>query len=264
VRWVDDRSVTVVDAGAATVVSVPLTPVRRGRVPALLVKVGSDAPFGLFTATRTTTITLPRPLVVGPAPEDTAGIRLPEVRHPSGSVTASAPSLSGESVRSVRPYVAGDPAHLVHWPTTAHTGSLVVRELEPPAERGLAVVLDLGPAAGTPAEPVPPTAVVDGEVRVMPGTPLAPHEVPGELAVGRAAAIVRRVLLDGGRVVLCTAAPGPVAGEVADGDLLAARLAAATAGPPAPAPPGWAAVRVGAADPSPVEGVTSTGPGDDG
>ncbi|MBS1838748.1 MAG: DUF58 domain-containing protein, partial [Actinobacteria bacterium] len=148
VRW--SRSPTVVDVapGPVTGVGVPITPLRRGEYRRLRVRVSCDAPFGIVEVTRTEVIELEQPLVVGPF-----AVRSGEVRDPDGGVmgdlVASAIGHGGDTVRSVRPYVAGDPAHLVHWPSTARTGSLVVRELEPPAERAVAVVVDLGPAATT-------------------------------------------------------------------------------------------------------------------
>ena len=53
------------------------------------------------------------------------------------------PAAGGESVRTVRPYVPGDPARLVHWPTSARRGELVVKEQEPPPAQGIALIVDL-------------------------------------------------------------------------------------------------------------------------
>ena len=111
-------------------------------------------------------------------------------------------------VRAVRPYVSGDPAHLVHWPTSARTGGLVVRELEPPGRRRLVLLVDLtGLGADT--------------------------EQVASLARGAA----HRALEQGGEVVLLTAeGHGPVEGAVRSRDQVGRRLARAVPGPP-PAPP---------------------------
>ncbi len=111
----------------------------------------------------------------------------------------------------MRPYVAGDAARLVHWPTSARRGSLVVREHDPPTTDGLALLVDLdGPAALV------------------------------ELAASTASGIGRDVIARGGRLVLVTCEDGaPVCAEVEDQLDLGRRLAAATAGALAPPPEHW-------------------------
>lgn len=233
-RWVEEPAAVVVAAGPARTVTVPLTAQRRGRFDRVHLTVTCDAPFGLLRATRTFPVPLARPLVIRPGVDLADRLQPSPVTAPGADATVSG-SSSGEAVRTVRPYIAGDPAHLVHWPTTARVGSLVVRELEPPAIQRVAVVVDLGPPTGAP----------DGAGRPPPPTrPLAPGEVPAERAVARAAATVTDLLAAGTQVVLCTAEPGPAAAEVTGpGDALD-RLAAATAGTPGDAPAGWPAHRI--------------------
>src|SRR5207237_182514 len=75
-----------------------------------------------------------------------------------------------------------DAARLVHWPTSARRGSLVVREHEPPPAVGIALVVDL---SGTPED--------------------------AEATASRAAGIGRSTLAAGGAVWCCPhAAAGPV------------------------------------------------------
>ncbi len=52
-----------------------------------------------------------------------------------------------DEFRGVRDYRPGDPARLVHWRSTAKRGSLVVRELDPTAGRGILLVTLLVPSA---------------------------------------------------------------------------------------------------------------------
>src|SRR5690606_16704483 len=124
---VDGTDVVAVGSGPAVDVDVPMTTVRRGRFDHLTVWVRSDAPFGMVTAARAVPIDLSRPFEVGPRPID--------VEHPAepdsgavGEMATATTGHGGDTTRSVRPYVPGDPAHLVHWPTSARVGSLVVRE----------------------------------------------------------------------------------------------------------------------------------------
>ena len=132
----------VLDAVAPGVVRIPFTVSRRGAYRRIRVDLGSDAPFAVVTVRRSRLLDLPRELLVGPAPV----MSQPRTGHVSGDHAAPVPSglgHRGEAVRSVRPYLTGDPSHLVHWPSTARAGSLVVRELEPPATEAVAIVVDL-------------------------------------------------------------------------------------------------------------------------
>jgi uncharacterized protein (DUF58 family) len=127
------------------------------------------------------------------------------------SVPAVVSPGGGDTVRAVRPYVPGDAARLVHWPTSARRGTLVVRENEPPPTVGVALVVDLNGRSEDVEE-----------------------------AASRAMGIGRATLAAGGAVWCCTSeADGPVSSRVADVRDLGRRLARAAAGEPPPPPPGW-------------------------
>jgi uncharacterized protein (DUF58 family) len=184
---------------------------RRGVFRQVYVELRSAAPLGVFQRRRIVAAPLARPIHVGPKPTR----EQPELRSlPGGEAPMPLPVASptpGDAVRSVRPYVPGDPARLVHWPTSARRGELVVREQEPAVVPGVAIVLDL---RGTTAE--------------------------AEAAASRAAGIANATLGAGGRVVLVTNEPsGPVVAPVADRRAVGRRLAAAVAGPPPAPPEGW-------------------------
>lgn len=197
-------------------VRIPLDVSVRGAYNSIRVDLGSDAPFGIALAVRTRTLALPRPLLVGP--ETHARTALPGQLLGTESINLPrGQSLSGESVRSVRPYVSGDPQHLVHWPSTARLGSLVVRELEPPVATGVAIVLDLSASDQSAAD-----------------------QSAAEEAASQAAGLAESAFAQGARVMLCTAqADGPVRNEVSGLLQLRRRLALATSGVPAQAPEGW-------------------------
>ncbi len=217
-------------------VQIPLEVSARGAYNSIRVDLGSDAPFGIALAVRTRTLQLPRRLLVGPktlaqtAPVgDLLGLQ--SLNLPSGL------AMSGESVRSVRPYISGDPQHLVHWPTTARLGSLVVKELEPPVATGLAIVLNLaGPNLAGPNLAGADEPVVDGYEDDISSV---------EDAACRAAGLAENALAHGAKVMLCTAqADGAVCGEVFGLLQLRRRLALATAATPAAPPEGWPTVVV--------------------
>lgn len=189
---------------------------QRGLFAYLRVEVRVSAPLGVAAAHRVHDVQLP--VVVEVAPRPLAVDWLPAPAPIAGDAEAGAlAALGGEVVRSVRPYVAGDPSHLVHWPSTARTGSVVVRELEPPVPVGQAIIVDL--------------------------RELGPET---ERAASYAMGAARAVLAVGGRLVLCTAeASGPVSEEVRFPIDAGRRLARAVLGPPGEPPEGWPVVEIG-------------------
>jgi len=132
-------------AGETTVV-----PEHRGVVSHAVVELRGAGPVGLVWWKTRRRLRLAHPIEVGPVPIEPA--RLPVAG--AGGVGGEWRAGSGlDVVRGVREYVAGDPARLVHWPVSARHGSLVVKELEDPASRRLAIVVDLrGPGGGETAE----------------------------------------------------------------------------------------------------------------
>jgi uncharacterized protein (DUF58 family) len=162
------------------------------------------------------TVALPAEIRVAPRPLTVdwfaTGTKLEGIRDPRTSA-----GWAGEVVRSVRPYAPGDPAHLVHWPSTARRGSLVVKELEPPSAVGQAIVVDL--------------------------RDLGEHR---ERAASYAAGAARAVLAAGGSLVLCTAEEsGPRTARATSMLEVGRRLARAVEGLPGPAPDGWPVVEIG-------------------
>jgi uncharacterized protein (DUF58 family) len=63
---------------------------------------------------------------------------------------ATADPMSG--FVSMREYVAGDDPRMIHWPTTARTGTLMVREHVEVRRPEFTVVLDTAPSVGTPED----------------------------------------------------------------------------------------------------------------
>ncbi|MEI7887821.1 MAG: DUF58 domain-containing protein [Actinomycetes bacterium] len=216
----------VADVVSPGEVSIPLEVSARGAYNSIRVDLGSDAPFGVALALRTRTLKLPRRLLVGPETIRQQA-QVQDLLGPESINLPRGVAAQGESVRSVRPYVAGDAQHLVHWPSTARTGELVVRELEPPVATGLALILDLSAGSGSA------------------GSDSADAQSAVEDAASRAAGIAEDALAQGARVLLCTCEAGKAVGSEVLGVLqLRRRLALATPGIPAAAPPGWAATKV--------------------
>lgn len=179
---------------------VVLIPEHRGVHDQLRLEVASAAPFGLLWWRRRLALDLPATVHVAPAPGPARPVP-PEPGPQAGTRARRVPAPVGEP-RGVRPYRPGDSRRVVHWPATAHTGMLMVREMEAPAAEPVTVTVDL------PAD--------DG----------AAERVAGE-ALGTVSA-----LLDAGvPVVLVTdEAEGPLRAPVADRRGAGRRLARAVAG----------------------------------
>ncbi len=125
--------------------TVEVVPIRRGVLASVAVDVATSVPFGMLWWSRQVRLPLPRPVHVAPR----AGTLDPAVTVPdlsAGDASRRRPAAVGEP-RGVRPYQAGDRRRSVHWPATAHTSSLMVREAEAPLAEPvvLEVVLDRDP-----------------------------------------------------------------------------------------------------------------------
>ena len=190
--------------------------VRRGVFGVVRIELRSTAPLGVIAAHRIVDVELDRPTEVAPQPWRT-GWRPDAVPIPGALSPDAAAPHTGDVVRAVRPYAPGDPAHLVHWPSSARAGELVVKELEPPAPTGLAIVVDL---RGDPTE--------------------------AEQIASYAAGAARSVLGAGGAVLLVTCEDqGPVVAPVTSVLDAGRRLARAVPGAPPHPPTGWPVLELG-------------------
>lgn len=112
----------------------------RGRHPLGPLTIRVADPFGLAERARTyrgdaRLTVLPRVEPLTPAPDSRAG---------SGgeSTRSHRVSLVGEDDPSVREYRVGDDLRRIHWPSTARTGDMMVRQDEEPGHRRALVAVD--------------------------------------------------------------------------------------------------------------------------
>jgi uncharacterized protein (DUF58 family) len=129
----------------STDASLTLVPEHRGVYNRISVEIATAAPFGLQWWVRRTSLPLPSTLHVAPR----LGRAMPVEFHDRDRVGDSAPRApdSTGDPRGVRPYRSGDNRRFVHWPATAHTGELMVRELERPMAEPVTVTVTLPPDA---------------------------------------------------------------------------------------------------------------------
>jgi uncharacterized protein (DUF58 family) len=205
---VTDPPGELVTATAPARGDVAVVPAARGVISEVSVLCEAAAPLGLVWWRRRWTLVLDRPIEVAPVP----------IEEPLAA-RALAARPGGEAVRTLREYVAGDAAKLIHWPSTARRGQLVVKELEEPDRPGLVLRVELG----------------DDPVRA-------------EVVAGRAMGAALGALRAGLDVTLLTAEPtGPRAGLVRSPIDAGRHLARAVPGPPAdgPVPEGAVVVDMG-------------------
>jgi uncharacterized protein (DUF58 family) len=114
-----------------------LIPEHRGAYDHLVCDVATAAPFGLQWWTKRVELPLATPLLVAPR---SGAVSVPQRRasNAEGEETERTRPDSGQP-RGARPYKAGDSRRLVHWQASAHTGELMVRELEGPSTTPITV-----------------------------------------------------------------------------------------------------------------------------
>lgn len=115
---------------------------RRGVFRLGPLEVGFTDAFGLVSVTRVvapaTQLTVyPRVDPVAPAPHTLGNDPYAGADHPN------ALGMRGEDFYALRAYVVGDDLRRVHWPSTARTGELMIRQDEMPWQGRLTVLLDV-------------------------------------------------------------------------------------------------------------------------
>jgi uncharacterized protein (DUF58 family) len=179
---------------------VVLVPTRRGVHASVTLDIASAAPFALQWWTKRVQLPLPSALHVAPR----CGAAQPAPRRHDDELGdgVEQPRVEAGLPRGARPYVPGDARRLVHWRSTAHTGRLMVREVEQAVAEPVTITVEL---------PIDPDAA----------------ERVAESALGSVVGLVQ----SGAPVLLRTReASGPVVGPVVDRRTAGRRLARSVAG----------------------------------
>jgi uncharacterized protein (DUF58 family) len=114
---------------------------RRGLYTLGPVTIRLGDPFGLFQASWRQTGT--RTFLVYPPLFDLPGLNLPRGAVSGASRTSLRSQQTTTNVATVRVHQPGDSLNRIHWPSTARTGSLMVKEFDLEPSGNLWIVLDL-------------------------------------------------------------------------------------------------------------------------
>jgi uncharacterized protein (DUF58 family) len=114
-----------------------VVPARRGLLRQIDVEIASAAPFGILWWSRRTKLALPIEVCIAPKPTEPVSLP-PENDDSLGESERRRPSTFGET-RGSRPYQHGDSRRAVNWRASAHTGRLMVREMEVPSAEPVTV-----------------------------------------------------------------------------------------------------------------------------
>jgi uncharacterized protein (DUF58 family) len=125
---------------------------RRGRftLGALDLKVAD--PLGFFPVGRR--LGAPREIIVYPATLELPFFQALPRLEPGADRRRWLASETGPGASRVREYSSGDSLRHIHWPTTAHTGELMVKEFDPDRSgysfKNMWIVLEMGPSTEGP------------------------------------------------------------------------------------------------------------------
>jgi uncharacterized protein (DUF58 family) len=109
----------------------------------------SGDPFGLFRMERVLPAT--SPIVVYPATVDLPGFMPPVGELPGGDAVRRRTHYVTTNVSGVRDYQPGDSFNRIHWPSTARTGRLIVKEFELDPTTEIWIFLDMDETVQTAA-----------------------------------------------------------------------------------------------------------------
>jgi uncharacterized protein (DUF58 family) len=126
-----------IPAGTERVIGWEITFAARGRRRLPRLRATTAFPFGLFVKIGPPLI-FDEDVLVFPAIHP---VRIPEIWETASGESAARRRGRGHDLYNLRAYRAGDEPHLIHWPTSAKSGSLMVRELEEDATEDTRIVL---------------------------------------------------------------------------------------------------------------------------
>jgi len=115
--------------------------IRRGQYHLGPIELRSSDPLGIFELRRQ--VQGRYPIIIYPPAYDIPGFSLPPGRIPGGQISRYRTHYLTSNVATVREYAPGDSFNRIHWPSTARTGRLMVKEFELDPTSDVWIMLDL-------------------------------------------------------------------------------------------------------------------------
>src|SRR5215470_5816019 len=179
-----------IPAGTEHVVGWEITFAARGRRRLPRLRATTAFPFGLFVKIGPPLI-FDEEVLVFPAIHP---VRVPEVWETANGESPARRRGRGHDLYNLRPYRAGDEPHLIHWPTSAKSGGLMVRELEEDATEDTRIVLAGTGTSGERLEQAISRAASVAVHLLRSGTGVELVGAAGAVPLGRGRGQERRIL----------------------------------------------------------------------
>lgn len=117
-----------------------LSPLPRGVHHIGPLAIRQEDPFGLVRRSRT--VEGRSTVIVVPRSEQLASLPALPADEPDASRATSMPNAVDEEFATLRSYIPGDDIRRIHWPSTARTGTPMVRQFDHPWQRRVTVLID--------------------------------------------------------------------------------------------------------------------------
>lgn len=177
---------------------------RRGRFTLGPVSLFTGDPFGLFPLKKELPRNFTTHVVVYPMTVDLPGFQPPVGEQIGGEALRRRTHYVTTNVSGVRDYVFGDSFNRIHWPSTARTGRLVVKEfeLDPVADIWIFLDMERRVQAGPPYDQIPLPKMPEVHWEKLPEFELPPSTE--EYGVAVAASLSKHFLRQNRNVGLIT------------------------------------------------------------
>ena len=173
---------------------------QRGRFTLGPISLYSSDPFGLFLLKKELPRSFTSHVVVYPLAIDLPAFQPLVGEQTGGEVTYRRTHYVTTNVSGIRNYVSGDSFNRIHWPSTARTGQLMVKEfeLDPVADVWIFLDMEKRVQAGLRYAEIPPPVLPEVHWEKLPSFKLAPSTEEYGIAI---AASLSKHFLDQNRSV---------------------------------------------------------------
>lgn len=190
---------------------------QRGRFTLGPISLYSSDPFGLFLLKKELPRSFTSHVVVYPMAVDLPAFQPLVGEQAGGEVTHRRTHYVTTNVSGIRNYVSGDSFNRIHWPSTARTGQLMVKEfeLDPVADVWIFLDMEKRVQAGLRYAEIPPPVLPEVHWEKLPSFKLAPSTEEYGIAI---AASLSKHFLDQNRAVGLTTYANAYHREIAQSD----------------------------------------------